>query len=130
MLILYGLRIVCLFWLYVLQFVLLVYTVSSSDLKQQKNGDYTLIGDAEENELGYFDKPLPFFGFGIGWFWWAVSVPLTLSDTLSYVLYQTGQINFGSCVFLSQIGQINFGFCFILNASNKRLVVFYFEVLK
>lgn len=51
------------------QFVLLVYAVISSDLKQHKNGSYTLIGDAEDNQLGYLDKPLPCFGFGIGWFW-------------------------------------------------------------
>ncbi|KAI3803348.1 hypothetical protein L1987_31499 [Smallanthus sonchifolius] len=43
-------------------------TLISSDLKQHKSGSYTLIGDAEDNELGYFDKPLPCFGFGIGWF--------------------------------------------------------------
>ncbi|XP_076881176.1 uncharacterized protein LOC143529234, partial [Bidens hawaiensis] len=45
-----------------------VYAVISSDLRRDKNGNYTLIGDAEGNELGYFDKPLPCFGFGIGWF--------------------------------------------------------------
>nr|XP_043624424.1 60S ribosomal protein L18a-like protein [Erigeron canadensis] len=40
----------------------------ASGLEQDKNGKYTLIGDAENNLLGYFDEPLPCFGFGIGWF--------------------------------------------------------------
>ncbi|MFS7981012.1 hypothetical protein Hanom_Chr10g00945911 [Helianthus anomalus] len=48
--------------------VLISFSLISSDLKQHEKGNYTLIGDVENNELGYFDKPLPCFGFGIGWF--------------------------------------------------------------
>ncbi|KAF5458802.1 hypothetical protein F2P56_022804, partial [Juglans regia] len=31
-------------------------------------GKYTLIRDPEDNQLGIYDKPLPCFGCGIGWF--------------------------------------------------------------
>ncbi|GMH03781.1 hypothetical protein Nepgr_005620 [Nepenthes gracilis] len=40
----------------------------SEDNKNFENGDYTVIRDEEEVVLGVFDKPLPFFGCGIGWF--------------------------------------------------------------
>ncbi|AAD25601.1 Hypothetical protein [Arabidopsis thaliana] len=40
-----------------------------ADLEEQKKGKYVLIrDDAEDSELGQFYKPLPCFGFGIGWF--------------------------------------------------------------
>ncbi|PWA63964.1 60S ribosomal protein L18a [Artemisia annua] len=39
----------------------------SSGLEQHKSGNYRLLGDVEDNRLGYFDQPLPCFGFGIGW---------------------------------------------------------------
>ncbi|GAB2293327.1 hypothetical protein Dimus_027529 [Dionaea muscipula] len=38
------------------------------DNKDSGNGDYTLIKDEESHELGLFDKPLPCFGCGVGWF--------------------------------------------------------------
>lgn len=31
-------------------------------------GDYILIQDVEQGHVGMFDKPLPCFGCGIGWF--------------------------------------------------------------
>lgn len=43
-------------------------TESSTDLKEQQNGDYTLINDVEDIKLGRFDIPLPCCGCGIGWF--------------------------------------------------------------
>ncbi|XP_061360245.1 large ribosomal subunit protein eL20z-like [Gastrolobium bilobum] len=38
------------------------------DTTDQSNGDYALIKDSEDQQLGKFDKPLPCFGCGIGWF--------------------------------------------------------------
>jgi|UniRef100_A0A2N9FHI3 hypothetical protein len=40
----------------------------STDVAEQRNGDYAQIKDVENPELGMFDKPLPCFGCGIGWF--------------------------------------------------------------
>ncbi|GMY34640.1 60S ribosomal protein L18a-like protein [Fagus crenata] len=40
----------------------------STDAAEQRNGDYAQIKDVENPELGMFDKPLPCFGCGIGWF--------------------------------------------------------------
>ncbi|KAA8541673.1 hypothetical protein F0562_022825 [Nyssa sinensis] len=40
----------------------------STDVKEHDNGNYIPIRDAEDNQLGMFDKPLPCFGCGIGWF--------------------------------------------------------------
>ncbi|KAF8011559.1 hypothetical protein BT93_J1991 [Corymbia citriodora subsp. variegata] len=31
-------------------------------------GHYALTKDAEDHQLGMYDKPLPYFGWGIGWF--------------------------------------------------------------
>ncbi|XP_044484543.1 60S ribosomal protein L18a-like protein isoform X1 [Mangifera indica] len=41
---------------------------ASTDLVDQRKGEYLLIRDAEDGQLGRFDKPLPCFGCGIGWF--------------------------------------------------------------
>ncbi|KAL0009979.1 hypothetical protein SO802_005087 [Lithocarpus litseifolius] len=40
----------------------------STDVVDHKNGAYAQIKDVESPELGIFDKPLPCFGCGIGWF--------------------------------------------------------------
>ncbi|KAF5466409.1 uncharacterized protein LOC121261890 [Juglans microcarpa x Juglans regia] len=40
----------------------------STDAVDYRNGDYTKIKDEENPQLGMFDKPLPLFGCGIGWF--------------------------------------------------------------
>ncbi|XP_065621577.1 large ribosomal subunit protein eL20z-like [Quercus suber] len=40
----------------------------STDVVDHKNGAYAEIKDVENPELGMFDKPLPCFGCGIGWF--------------------------------------------------------------
>ncbi|WZZ07555.1 60S ribosomal protein L18a-like protein isoform X2 [Brassica rapa] len=40
----------------------------NENIEEQKKGKYVLIRDGEGNELGgLFYKPLPCFGFGIGW---------------------------------------------------------------
>jgi len=38
------------------------------NVKEQQNGDYALIKDVEDIQLGKFDKRLPCCGCGIGWF--------------------------------------------------------------
>ncbi|KAI4355481.1 hypothetical protein L6164_004250 [Bauhinia variegata] len=38
------------------------------DRMEKRNGDYALLRDSEDIQLGKFDKPLPCFGCGIGWF--------------------------------------------------------------
>ncbi|GLT60801.1 hypothetical protein SLA2020_335510 [Shorea laevis] len=40
----------------------------STDVVDYRNGDYVNIKDVENPQLGMFDKPLPCFGCGIGWF--------------------------------------------------------------
>ncbi|XVF27008.1 hypothetical protein REPUB_Repub14bG0069500 [Reevesia pubescens] len=40
----------------------------SSEAVEHRNGKYARIRDAEEPQLGMYDKPLPCFGCGIGWF--------------------------------------------------------------
>ncbi|KAK7255653.1 hypothetical protein RIF29_29068 [Crotalaria pallida] len=38
------------------------------DTADQGNGEYAPIRDSDDPQLGKFDKPLPCFGCGIGWF--------------------------------------------------------------
>ncbi|KAM7513011.1 hypothetical protein LguiB_011886 [Lonicera macranthoides] len=38
------------------------------DTEDDEKGKYTLIRDAESFQYGIYDKPLPCFGCGIGWF--------------------------------------------------------------
>ncbi|KAG4178656.1 hypothetical protein ERO13_A10G057300v2 [Gossypium hirsutum] len=40
----------------------------STEPVEGRNDEYTLIRDAEDLRLGMYDKPLPCFGCGIGWF--------------------------------------------------------------
>ncbi|XP_057535559.1 60S ribosomal protein L18a-like protein isoform X2 [Amaranthus tricolor] len=39
-----------------------------ADAGKGDEGDYKLIRDEEDHFLGLYDKPLPCFGCGIGWF--------------------------------------------------------------
>ncbi|XP_041008517.1 60S ribosomal protein L18a-like protein isoform X3 [Juglans microcarpa x Juglans regia] len=39
-----------------------------SDAVGRERSKYTLIRDPEDTQLGIYDKPLPCFGCGIGWF--------------------------------------------------------------
>ncbi|XAR49911.1 hypothetical protein NMG60_11004094 [Bertholletia excelsa] len=41
---------------------------SPTEIKELQNGNYTLLKDVEDIQLGKFDKPLPCCGCGIGWF--------------------------------------------------------------
>ncbi|KAI3447176.1 hypothetical protein Pfo_003841 [Paulownia fortunei] len=38
------------------------------DTADREKGKYTLMRDEEDSQLGIYDKPLPCFGCGIGWF--------------------------------------------------------------
>ncbi|XP_059433172.1 uncharacterized protein LOC132166385 [Corylus avellana] len=38
------------------------------DAVGREKGRYTLMKDPEDSQLGFYDKPLPCFGCGIGWF--------------------------------------------------------------
>lgn len=40
----------------------------SPDAADHGKGKYTLVRDPEDFQLGIYDKPLPCFGCGIGWF--------------------------------------------------------------
>ncbi|KAL5755646.1 hypothetical protein ACOSQ2_020392 [Xanthoceras sorbifolium] len=40
----------------------------STDIVDHKKGEYVRIIDAEDPQLGMYDKPLRCFGCGIGWF--------------------------------------------------------------
>lgn len=50
----------------------------STDVVDHKNGAYAEIKDVENPELGMFDKPLPCFGCGIGWFSWVLTALLSM----------------------------------------------------
>lgn len=38
------------------------------DAADREKGKYSLIKEMEDLQLGLYDKPLPCFGCGIGWF--------------------------------------------------------------
>ncbi|CAK9179922.1 unnamed protein product [Ilex paraguariensis] len=66
---------------------ILVNTGFSSGVKEQQNGDYTLITDVEEIQLGMFDKRLPCFGCGIGWFSFLLGFVIPLMWYYATILY-------------------------------------------
>ena len=70
---------ICQYWI----IINLLGICCEADLEEKKKGKYILIrdGDEEDNELGgLFYKPLPCFGFGMGWLSWVslLLTPLTL----------------------------------------------------
>ncbi|KAF7134336.1 hypothetical protein RHSIM_Rhsim08G0236200 [Rhododendron simsii] len=62
-------------------------TEFSTDVKEQQNGDYALIKDAEDIELGKFDKRLPCCGCGIGWFCLLLGFLFPLTWYYATILY-------------------------------------------
>ncbi|WMV38317.1 hypothetical protein MTR67_031702 [Solanum verrucosum] len=40
----------------------------AGDAEDREKGKYTLIRDVEDLQTGFYDKPLPCFGCGVGWF--------------------------------------------------------------
>ncbi|KAJ4882030.1 Ribosomal protein L18ae family [Raphanus sativus] len=62
----------------------------NENIEEQKKGKYVLIREEEDNELGgLFYKPLPFFGFGIGWFSFLVGFFFPFAWYLATFLYLT-----------------------------------------
>lgn len=45
-----------------------VFRGHGTDASDNEKGKYTLIKDVENLQMGLYDKPLPCFGCGIGWF--------------------------------------------------------------
>ena len=43
-------------------------TGQTIDAADREKGRYTLISDVDDFQQGIYDKPLPCFGCGIGWF--------------------------------------------------------------
>ncbi|KAL8093896.1 hypothetical protein AgCh_035689 [Apium graveolens] len=50
-------------------------------------GRYTLVKYADENQQGLYDKPLPCFGCGIGWFSFLLGVAFPLMWYYATILY-------------------------------------------
>ncbi|KAL0345064.1 UNVERIFIED_CONTAM: hypothetical protein Sradi_4337700 [Sesamum radiatum] len=50
-------------------------------------GKYTLIRDEEDSQLGLYDKPLPCFGCGIGWFSFLLGFLFPLMWYYATILY-------------------------------------------
>ncbi|XVF25180.1 hypothetical protein REPUB_Repub13aG0191100 [Reevesia pubescens] len=48
--------------------VIMHHTKEHSTETEHQSGEYALIRDAEDLQLGMYDRPLPCFGCGIGWF--------------------------------------------------------------
>ncbi|KAI3463242.1 hypothetical protein Pfo_019905 [Paulownia fortunei] len=59
----------------------------SSDDAHHENRDYFLVRDVEDSQLGIFDKPLPCFGCGLGWFSFLVGFVFPLMWYYSTILY-------------------------------------------
>ncbi|KAL2539114.1 60S ribosomal protein L18a-like protein [Abeliophyllum distichum] len=57
------------------------------DDKQHRNEDYAPIRDVEDIHLGIYDKPLPCFGCGIGWFFLLLGFVCPLLWYYSTILY-------------------------------------------
>ncbi|CAL0308707.1 unnamed protein product [Lupinus luteus] len=51
------------------------------DTADRRNGEYAPIRDSDDPVLGKFDKPLPCFGCGIGWFWICMPIDVVLCHT-------------------------------------------------
>ncbi|XP_050230706.1 60S ribosomal protein L18a-like protein [Mercurialis annua] len=59
----------------------------STDVVDDRKGKYIPIRDADEPELGMFDKPLPCCGCGIGWFFLLLGFVFPLMWYVASVLY-------------------------------------------
>ncbi|XP_030530086.1 uncharacterized protein LOC115740672 isoform X2 [Rhodamnia argentea] len=65
--------------------------LGSKDASDHQRGKYTLIRDAEDSQLGIYDKPLPCFGCGIGWF------SFLLGFAFPVMWYYAAFLYFGNC---------------------------------
>uniref|UniRef100_A0A2P2KFZ4 Uncharacterized protein MANES_11G023000 n=1 Tax=Rhizophora mucronata TaxID=61149 RepID=A0A2P2KFZ4_RHIMU len=62
----------------------------STDAVDCEKGEYIPIRDVEEPHLGMFDKPLPCFGCGIGWFSLLLGFVFPLMWYFATILYFGG----------------------------------------
>ncbi|OIT29247.1 PREDICTED: 60S ribosomal protein L18a-like protein [Nicotiana attenuata] len=60
------------------------------DAKEHPSNNYMLLKDVEDNQLGIFDRPLPCFGCGIGWF------SLLLGFVFPFMWYYATILYFGN----------------------------------
>ncbi|XP_016462811.1 large ribosomal subunit protein eL20z isoform X1 [Nicotiana tabacum] len=60
------------------------------DAKEHPGNNYMLLKDVEDNRLGIFDRPLPCFGCGIGWF------SLLLGFVFPFMWYYATVLYFGN----------------------------------
>ncbi|KAJ4952201.1 hypothetical protein NE237_029033 [Protea cynaroides] len=59
----------------------------STEVLDDAKGKYTLLEDAEEGQFGMYDKPLPCFGCGIGWFSFLLGLVFPLMWYYATILY-------------------------------------------
>ncbi|XP_043705905.1 uncharacterized protein LOC122655695 isoform X1 [Telopea speciosissima] len=59
----------------------------STEVLDDAKGKYTLLRDAEVGQLGMYDKPLPCFGCGIGWFSFLLGFAFPLMWYYATILY-------------------------------------------
>ncbi|KAH6757430.1 Ribosomal protein L18ae family [Perilla frutescens var. hirtella] len=64
-----------------------VFKGQATDAEDREKGKYTLIRDEEDSQLGLYDKPLPCFGCGIGWFTFLVGFLCPLTWYYATILY-------------------------------------------
>ncbi|OVA08394.1 Ribosomal protein L18a [Macleaya cordata] len=58
-----------------------------TDFSDREKGKYILIRDSDDHPLGLYDKPLPCFGCGIGWFSFLLGFVLPLMWYYATILY-------------------------------------------
>ncbi|KAK6151983.1 hypothetical protein DH2020_014618 [Rehmannia glutinosa] len=59
-----------------------IFKGQATDAVDREKGKYTLIRDEDDSQLGLYDKPLPCFGCGIGWFSFLVPFDVVLCYNL------------------------------------------------
>ncbi|XP_042508882.1 60S ribosomal protein L18a-like protein isoform X2 [Macadamia integrifolia] len=59
----------------------------STEVVDDAKGKYTLLRDAEAHQLGMYDKRLPCFGCGIGWFSFLLGFVFPLMWYYATILY-------------------------------------------
>ncbi|XP_012076987.1 uncharacterized protein LOC105637921 [Jatropha curcas] len=57
------------------------------DAADREKGKYTLLRDPEEFQVGMYDKPLPCFGCGVGWFSFLLGFVFPLMWYYATILY-------------------------------------------
>ncbi|KAA8534810.1 hypothetical protein F0562_029748 [Nyssa sinensis] len=59
----------------------------ATDAEEHERGKYTLIKDPEDFQLGIYDKPMPCFGCGLGWFSFLLGFGFPLMWYYATILY-------------------------------------------